>query len=164
MLDGDKVVSESDACCVYLCHRANRKDLLGRNADEQVALYTALGVLKDMHPNYITYAYRTYGQGSFEEALKTHREFCRTMNGYLKKFNGMLGDKTFMCSNEIVWIDFALADLFQTLNILEPMIFDNYPKLLEYQKRVWALPELKGYFESERFSERPCNNIIAKWK
>ena len=41
--------------------KANRKDLLGRNADEQVALYTALGVLKDMHPKYIQYVYRTYG-------------------------------------------------------------------------------------------------------
>jgi len=47
--------------------------LLGRNADEQVALYTALGVFKDMHPAYITYAYRTYGEGSFEVGLKNHR-------------------------------------------------------------------------------------------
>ncbi len=45
-----------------------------------------------------------------------------------------------MCSDELVWIDFALADFFQTLNLLEPMLFDNYPALLEYQKRVWALP------------------------
>jgi hypothetical protein len=91
---------------------------LGRNADEQVSLYTALGVLKDMHPNYITYVYRNYGKGTFAEALNTHREFSRSMNGFLKKFNGMLGGKKFMCSNELVWIDFALADFFQTLNIL----------------------------------------------
>jgi hypothetical protein len=137
---------------------------LGRNADEQVALYTALGVLKDMHPNYITYVYRNYGKGTFAEALNSHRDFCRSMNGFLKKFNGMLGEKKFMCSNELVWIDFALADFFQTLNILEPMLFDNYPNLLEYQKRTWGLPELKAYFESGRFSERPCNNHIAQWK
>jgi len=123
-----------------------------------------LGVLKDMHPNYITYVYRTYGEGSFEVALKTHRDFCRSMNGYLTKFNGMLGAKQFMCSEELVWIDFALADFFQTLNLLEPMLFDNFPNLLSYQKKVWGLPELKNYFESERFSERPCNNNIAKWR
>ena len=73
LLDGDKVISESDAICVYLCHIANRKDLLGRNADEQVALYTALGVLKDAHPVYVGYVYRTYGQGTFDEALEKHR-------------------------------------------------------------------------------------------
>lgn len=117
-----------------------------------------------MHPNYIAYVYRNYGKGTFDEALNAHREFCRSMNGYLKKFSGMLGDKKFMCSNELVWIDFALADFFQTLSILEPMLFDNYPSLLEYQKRVWGLPELKAYFESERYAERPCNNIIAKWQ
>jgi len=33
LIDGDKVISESDAIAVYLCHKANRKDLLGRNAD-----------------------------------------------------------------------------------------------------------------------------------
>lgn len=96
--------------------------------------------MKDGHPIYISYVYRTYGEGTFDQAILKHRDFCRNINGYLKKFNGMLGDKKFMCSDELVWIDFALADFFQSLNLLEPMLFDNYPKLLEYQKRVWGLP------------------------
>jgi glutathione S-transferase len=61
LIDGEKVIAESDACCVYLCHKTNRKDLLGRNPEEQVILYTALGILKDIQEGYITYAYVTYG-------------------------------------------------------------------------------------------------------
>jgi len=31
LIDGDKVVSETAAILVYICHKANRVDLLGRN-------------------------------------------------------------------------------------------------------------------------------------
>jgi glutathione S-transferase len=60
LIDGDRVISESDAICVYLCHKANRLDLLGRNADEQVLLATVHGVYKDFHPKYIQFVYGTY--------------------------------------------------------------------------------------------------------
>ena len=88
----------------------------------------------------------------------------RSIKGYLKKFDGLLGEKKFICGDDLVWLDIALSDFFQTLNILEPLLFDDYPNLLTYQKRVWALPELKNYFESERWIERPCNNVVGKWK
>ena len=70
------------------------------------------------------------------------------MVGYLRKFNGMLGEQKFICGNELVWTDFALADFIQILGMVEPMVLDNFPKLVEYQKRVWGLPELKAYFGS----------------
>lgn len=69
LLDGDKLVSESDAICVYLCHKAERTDLLGRNADEQVALFTAHGVYKDFHPKYIQMVYGRYDESNtFDQA------------------------------------------------------------------------------------------------
>lgn len=64
----------------------------------------------------------------------------------------------------LTWIDFAIADFFQTLGLLHEDILKPFPKLIEYQKRVWALPELKNYFSSDRFKERPCNNYTATWK
>jgi len=62
--DGDKLISESDAICIYLCHKAKRADLLGRNADEQVALFTAHGVYKDFHPKYIQMVYGKYDENN----------------------------------------------------------------------------------------------------
>lgn len=70
LIDGEKVVSESDAILIYLCHKAHRLDLLGRSADEQVQLATAHGVYKDFHPRYIQLVYGSYKEGStFEQAL-----------------------------------------------------------------------------------------------
>ncbi len=60
LIDEDRVVSESDAILVYLCHKAGRADLLGRNGDEQVDLATAHGVYKDFHPKYIGLVYGKY--------------------------------------------------------------------------------------------------------
>ena len=31
LIDGDKVISESDAICIYICHKAKKVELLGRN-------------------------------------------------------------------------------------------------------------------------------------
>jgi len=52
-----------------------------------------------MHPVYIGYVYGNYGQGTFEEALNNHKEFCKKIKGFMKKFDGMLGDKKFIGSN-----------------------------------------------------------------
>ena len=52
----------------------------------------------------------------------------------------------------------------QTLGLLSEEYLKSYPNLLEHQKRVWGLPEIKEYFSSPRYRERPCNNYIAAWK
>jgi glutathione S-transferase len=72
LIDGDKVISESAAICVYICHRSNRLDLLGRNAEEQVLLATTYGVLKDFSPQYINLVYGEYTEPTWEEALKNY--------------------------------------------------------------------------------------------
>ena len=81
----------------------------------------------------------------------------------MTKINGILGDKEFIAGG-LTWFDFVLADFLQTLTLLSEAYLLSFPKLASYQKRVWGLHELKGYFESERFNERPCNNYIAAWK
>jgi hypothetical protein len=86
------------------------------------------------------------------------------MKVYLNKFKGLVGNNSYITGENLVWVDFALAEFFQCLMLIEPTLLENYENLTAYQKRVWALPELQNYFKSERWTERPCNNTIAKWK
>jgi glutathione S-transferase len=161
LIDEDRIVTESDAICVYICLKANQPELLGRNIDEQVMMATVHGVYKDFHPNYIRLVYGKYDeQRPFENALK---ESVAVFEPYLKKLHGLLGDKEFMAGG-LTWIDFAIADFMQTLDLLSPDLLQPFPKLRDLHQRVWALPQLKDYFASPRFQKRPCNNYTAYWK
>jgi glutathione S-transferase len=77
--------------------------------------------------------------------------------------NGLLAEKQFIAGG-ITWFDFALADFLQTLSLLHHDYLKPFPKLIEYYQRIWGLEELKDYFGSGRFKERPCNNYTAAWK
>jgi hypothetical protein len=52
---------------IYVVHKSNKLELLGRNSDEQVRLATTMGVVRDLHPKYISLVYGRYGENkSFE--------------------------------------------------------------------------------------------------
>jgi len=91
------------------------------------------------------------------------KESYSNFDTYFKKLSGLLGSKEFFCGN-ITVVDFTIADSLQTIGLISTEYLKDYPNLAEHQKRVWGLPELKGYFSSERFRERPCNNYTAYWK
>lgn len=148
MIDGEKVVSESTAIVIYICHKAGKAELLGRNAEEQVWLATVFGIYKDFHPQLSKLAYEPDEKNSWEESLKV---FSEKSTSYLKKFSEILGEKEYICG-EITWIDFVLADTFQILSLMNPTIFDNFKNLKNLQERIWGLQELQAYFQSNRWN------------
>ena len=159
--DNDKIICESDAICIYICHKSKKVQLLGRNPDEWVNSATVHGVFKDFHRAYIKLVYSKYeNDDAFKTALK---QSVTDFEPHLKKLNGLLGDKQFI-AGEITWVDFVVADFIQTLGLLCEEYLKPFPKLAEHQKRVWGLPELKDYFSSDRYCERPCNGPSAAWK
>ena len=160
LIDGDKLISESDAVCVYLVHRAGKAELLGRNADEQVRLATVAGVVKDLHPKYVELVYGRYGEKDFEDAKK---EYLEKFQPYMVKLNSLIEGKDYYCG-EITWLDFAVAEFMQTLWLLDAGFVEGFGNVQNHWKRVWDLPAIKAYHESDRFKERPCNNYMAKWK
>lgn len=153
LIDGEKIISESTAIIVHVCHKANRQDLLGRNAEEQVALATVFGVYKDFIPSLSKLAYTPDPNTSWEDSLEA---FAKGAEGYLKKFSGLLGEKEYLCGG-ITWIDFVLADTLQVLNLMNPKILANHANLVKLQERIWSLPELQAYFGSSRWQEHPVN-------
>ena len=94
LIDGDKVISESDAICIYICHRSKKVELLGRNPEEWVLTATVHGVFKDLHSAYIKLVYGTYADGNaFQAATK---DVLPSFETHLKKLNGLLGEKEFI--------------------------------------------------------------------
>ena len=148
LIDGDKVITESDAICIYICHRSKRVDLLGRDANEWVQTATVWGVFKDFYRNYAQLVYGKYeSEDKWKEALANS---VNNFEPYLKKFNGLLGDQEFF-AGKITWVDFPLADFLQVLSLLNEEYLKPFPKLSEFQKRIWNLPELKAYFSSDKY-------------
>ena len=115
LIDGDKLISESDAICIYICLKGKKPELLGRNADEQVHMATIHGVYKDFHPNFVRLVYGKYeNDDAFKNAVS---EAVKNWEVYLKKLNGLLGNKEYLAGG-LTWIDFVIADFMQTINLL----------------------------------------------
>lgn len=55
-------------------------------------------------------------------------------------------------------MDFILADFFQGLRQMIPALFAPYLNLIGLQERLWAFPELDGYFSSDRWKNHPINS------
>lgn len=127
--DGEKVVSESDAICIYVCFRAGKPELAGRDPEEKVALATAWGVFKDIHIQFVGLCYGMHGLPSFEDALA---QYPLRFRPYLTKFQGLLGKNDFIAGN-LTWVDFGIADFLQALGLLFPDLIAEFPTLKAYQ-------------------------------
>ena len=53
ILDGDRVITESEACALYLIYKAKRFELLGNNDEEILHISQVRGVLDDLLGNMI---------------------------------------------------------------------------------------------------------------
>lgn len=121
---------------------------------------TTMGVVRDLHPKYISLVYGRYGDKPFEEAKAASIEEFKPL---LAKLNGLLEGKEYY-AGQITWIDFPIAEFMQCLWLLDNALIESYPNVWNHQKRVWDLPAIKAYHESDRFSERPVNSPgVAKW-
>lgn len=160
LLDGEKVVSESDAIMIYIAHRSGKPELVGRNAEEQVNLATTMGVVRDLHAKYITLVYARYGDKTFEQAKA---EYLEQSKAYLNKLNLLIEGKDYY-AGQITWIDFAISEFIQVLFILDAATIEAYPNVLNHQRRVYALPAIQNYHKTDRYHERPINSpVYAKF-
>jgi glutathione S-transferase len=74
-----------------------------------------------------------------------------------------LGEKQFLIGDYVTWMDFFFFELIDSIQWLtDGALFSEYPSLEAYFQRFITLPNLKGYWESEKCIKRPFNNKIAK--
>jgi len=65
-------------------------------------------------------------------------------------------NKRFILGNNISYLDFYLFEIVELIDfITEGGVFENYPDLQKYQKRMSKLPKLKKYLGSEDCLKAP---------
>ena len=134
---------------------------MGRDPEEWVQTATIWGVFKDFYRSYAMTVYAKYEtEDAWKEALQKAGVNFETN---LRKLDGLLGDKEYMAGG-ITWVDFPIADFLQILSLLNEDLLKPFPRLAQHQKRIWGLPELKDYFASDKYKERPINGPNAHWR
>jgi len=143
ILDGDKVITESEACAMYLIHKSNRLDLLGSNMDEMIHITQLRGVLTDLHNNLNKVAFNK--EGDFTELAKGIEKTCVPKLFLLSKH---LGDREWLIG-KITYPDFLF---FRTLGLLSMNgnWLEKFPNLDLFLQRFKDLPAIKAYLASDR--------------
>lgn len=113
LIDGNKIISESNAVLVYIIHKTQRVEVLGRNWDEKVIIATADGVVNDLYQEYISLVYEI-NVNSFEEATE---EYLEKFKGSLRKLSGIIGEKdNFAALHDLISLFLTLCRLYNCLN------------------------------------------------
>lgn len=71
--------------------------------------------------------------------------------------------KTYIAGDKLSFTDFSLAEVIeQHAWITDGKLYEVHPHVKEYRDRIFNLPKLKEYFESEQCMKRPFNNTMAR--
>lgn len=138
LIDGEKVITESEAILVYLAYKSGRVDLLGTSLDEKIELTQVKGVFGDLR------------KAAFESLFNKEADALKGLEEKavpkLKLLANHLGKNDFMIGKLSI-VDFAIGELLNWLAI-QDVDFVKSTGLNEYLDRVNSLTGLKEYLSS----------------
>ncbi len=138
--DGDRIVTETEACIMFIVQKAKRFDLLGTNAEEVVHMTQVKGVLTDIWKNLNKVALNKEA-----DVAKGIEETCVPKLNSISKH---LGNNDWLIG-KLTLIDFFLVQILR-LFVLNGDYLDKLPNLAAFLKRFDELPPIKAYLASER--------------
>uniref|UniRef100_A0A6B2LGZ4 glutathione transferase n=1 Tax=Arcella intermedia TaxID=1963864 RepID=A0A6B2LGZ4_9EUKA len=158
VLDGDLVVTQSNACLTYL---GRKFKLNGKDDAEMTRVEQVLAQVMDLRNDAVAVFYgREKDQDKYLDA---------TVPTHLTKLeNWFAHHKTkFSASNEVTTGDFHLWEMLDQNEGFakskgKGSIFANRPHLTQFYADFRALPALQNYFASDAY-KRPVNNKMAIW-
>lgn len=136
--DGDKVITETEACALYIVGKSGKTELLGENPEEVVHLAQVKGVITDVYNNFFKLI--TNKEADIEKGIQ------ETVIPKLNLLSKHLGEKDFLLG-KLKLVDFIFALFLSHLNMNGPYLDENLKK---YLNRFFSLPAIKSYLESER--------------
>jgi len=163
LVDGDKTLTESEAILAYVCIKAGKPELLGKDED-QVEFVQLKGVILDIFRGFNRFI---YGSKDTEELKKEIANAGQTNALKLKGIEDILGKKEWVLGY-LSYLDFILAEFVDRWTVMDQEIgteiTKNYPNIVAHSKRLLDLAKVKEYRQSERFIARPVNMPYAFWK
>ena len=137
LVDGEKVITESDAILSYIVFKAQRNDLYGATAEERVHLAQLRGVLQDIKRFY----FETFANKTLTDLPK---EFNEKVLPKLTNFSKHMGNNDFIIEKLSV-LDFIFAEFIGLIMLQEGDWLSGLPNLKTYYERVNGLKGLKEY-------------------
>lgn len=166
LLDGEKGISESEAILIYAALKANKPDLVGKDAD-RVEFVQLKSVINDFQSGVNPKMYSAKDNEGLKSAINEFLEGWGTGKKKTEGLNEILGEREYLLGY-LTYLDFLLAELVERYEQCDQEIGTNivsgHANLLAHYKRILALPGVKEYRSSDRFKARPHNNWMATWK
>lgn len=147
ILDGDVVVTESEACALYLIHKSKKLDLVGTNAEEVVHLTQIKGVLNDtLNALYKVGMNKDLSEADLAKGIQ---------DNVVPKVTNLakhLGNKEWFLGR-LTLVDFFFVQVLKHLSLNSTIVKDL--NLCEYIKRYDELPAIKAYTASDKDVKGP---------
>ena len=151
VIDGDVIVTESNAIPTYLIHKAGKTDLLGKNNQDQARVRQIEGVLSDILDSF----FKVMGQGpDFAGAIAKTLDANGAVVSKLTQLSTFLGNHDFLLGY-LTWADIRFSYCARVITALavslnQPNPFPKWANLQALVTRVEALPGIKDRVEASK--------------
>ena len=144
LIDGDNVITETDAIFVSICLNNNRIDFLGSTNEERILIAQLMGIMRDGRTNFFKIIFTP---DISEETVRS--EFSSKVLYIYEKLAKRLGSNNFL-TGKLTMVDFFFAGALDILYVLDSdFYFQKIPTLKTYLENFKKLPELKDYLASD---------------
>ena len=137
---------------MYAINKANRQELFGTTAEEQVRVAQVRGVYDDLKITFFRYVvflskeqYAECGRKNFDEKVFP----------LLKKLDAVLAGHTFAVGNNVTFVDFPVFEIAENLNKFDASVLNSLTNLKAHHTNVANLEPIKNYLSSDRFAAGP---------
>ena len=142
VIKGDFKLSESAAVAKYIIKKSQKKDLLGKDEEDEARVDMVLSLLDDIYsPTYALFFSPRYAEES-------ERLFNGKIKEKLDQLKAFIGEKQYVLGY-LTLADFRIAEAAYYFEKLYDKQIGEYPFFGRIREAVESLPAVKAYYERE---------------